>query len=133
MGWMSEPESITLPTKHAERAQESVRALAYLLRGAAVPAPEAHALIGELALTMVRAADVLRDLGNGVRLSLVTHEVFEADGSDPSRNAVQAQTLLQGTADQCAAIVDDLWRAREALAGQGHRGPVSVSVDEVLF
>lgn len=118
--------------RQAERAAEGMRALAHLTLGQPAPAPEVFALLGETGLMLVRTSDVLRNLGNGVRMSLTTHHLVEDDGSDPGRNTVRAQALLQQAASLIAEATQQLWDAQTTLAGQGHNG-TRASGEEIAF
>lgn len=126
------PSPISLA--HAERAQESMRALAHTCTGVPIPAPDARDLMGELALCLVRMADAFRGIGSGVRGSLTVFDVVEESGEHPGRAAVLAQESLQAAADAAAQAAQHVWDAQEALAGQGHRGRKDRNLpDEILF
>lgn len=117
------PEAVTsIAEAHAVKLQSSSAALAHLTREHQTTTTEASALLEEIAVASARLSDALRAIGNGMRVTLTTHDVVADDDSDPTRNVIAAQSCLQVAADQLAQTAENVWEAHDRISGIGVRG-----------
>jgi hypothetical protein len=109
--------------RFAGEAADAIRNLSHLTDAAPpLPAPEVYGTLGDLEDLGNRLALPLRHLVVGLQRSLDAYDVVQDDGSDPAAAVDRCVfELLQAAADASDLGVR-LGRAREAIAGQGHRG-----------
>jgi hypothetical protein len=105
----------------AETAYESIRAINHLtISTHPIPAPELYGILGNLKSLAWCLDQALHQLGNGLRMSLTTHQVYESDGADPAMRATWALGQMEGAALHALTIGALLDRAQTELAGQGY-------------
>ena len=105
----------------ADEAYEIIKSIARRSSGGSIPAPVVYALIGNLKSAGGYTLDeVLRNLADGLLLSLKTHDVYD-DGGDPAANADQAAAELRAAAKLAEQIGRHLDTAQSAINRQGYR------------
>lgn len=104
--------------QHAEQAYEAIRAINHLTRSA-YPAPVVYEVLGELkGLGLPQAC---RQLADGLQRSLSEYDVYEDDGSDPTRSVDVAQGYLNDAAALASQVGELLAKAQNAINRQGYR------------
>lgn len=102
-----------------EMAQEAVRAISHLTRGAAMPAPTLYQVLGDLKEIGYMLPQAVAQLGGGLRASLDEFDVYDSTG-DAEANVTNAQAHLQEAAEHARRLGESLGAAQAAVAGQGY-------------
>lgn len=109
--------------RFAGAAADAIRNLSHLTDAAPpLPAPEVYATLGDLEDVGNRLALPLRHLAVGLQRSVDAYHVVQDDGSDPAAAVDQAVFELHQAIADATDLGLRIGRAREAIAGQGHRG-----------
>jgi hypothetical protein len=87
-----------------------------------MPAPLVYSVLGRLKMVGHGLPQALRQLADGLALSLDVYEVYEDDGADPVVSVELAAEALREAAAlvaQCGVLLE---RAQSAISRQGFRG-----------
>ncbi|MGN7187049.1 hypothetical protein [Microbacterium enclense] len=124
-------EIVSVAAAQALRLQSAASALAHIASMNPVTPGEASGVLEELAVAAARLSDAARSIGNGMRVSLATHQIVDDSGADPSPAIVAAQAHLQVAADLLARVCESVWDAHSKTASLGLQGVRAA--DRIVF
>ena len=104
----------------AENAHEALRAIAHFTR-ATHPAPVVYRILGNLKNFGSFLPQISEQVAQGLVKSLEEYDVYEYEGKDPAASVALAGEHLARAAKLAQQMGDELAKAQNAIAGQGHR------------
>jgi len=106
--------------EQAEAAYEAIRRINHITCGP-LPAPLAYQVLGNLKMVGHSLPQALRQLGDGLVVSLDEYDVYEDDGRDPAGSVAAAQDHLERAAELATQVGEHLECAQSAISRQGYR------------
>jgi len=107
--------------RHAETADEAIRAINRATLGGDQPAPLAYSLIGALKSASNRLPQAFDQIAAGLTRSLDSFELKEDDGRNPALSIMDANEHLARASALADQLGDELERAQSAIAKQGYK------------